>query len=147
MMATEHPPPDLQARQAADVRVPIRDERDIVAARQAGRDLARELGFTSTDQTLLATAISEVARNIVEYADQGEVAITRLRERGQVGLRVVASDRGPGIADLALAQRDGYSTGNSLGMGLPGAKRLVDHFEIVSVVGEGTTVTLEKWLP
>jgi serine/threonine-protein kinase RsbT len=125
--------------------VPIEHEMDIVTARQKGRELAASRGFSSTDQTLVATAISEVARNIVVYAHRGEIILALLEERGRRGLMIVARDQGPGIQDLALAMRDGYSTGRSLGMGLPGAKRLMDEFDLSSVVGEGTTVTMKKW--
>lgn len=130
----------------AEVSVAIERELDIVAARQTGRELAAALGFSSTDQTLLATAISEVARNILSYAGRGRVAISSVYESGRRGILVVASDHGPGIADVEQAMRDGYSTGNSLGVGLPGARRLVDDFELASVLGQGTTVTLKKWL-
>ena len=126
--------------------VPIERELDIVAARQKGRALAASLGFSSTDQTLLATAISEVARNIVRYAGRGTIELSRIEGNGRRGIMIVASDQGPGIANPELAMRDGYSTGNSLGVGLPGARRLVDEFELASTTGVGTTVTLKKWL-
>jgi serine/threonine-protein kinase RsbT len=126
--------------------VPIERESDIVIARQKGRELAAALGFSSTDQTLLATAISEVARNIVSYAGRGEIALSSISEGLRRGIMVVARDQGPGIRDCELAMRDGYSTGNSLGVGLPGARRLVDEFELASTLGAGTTVTLRKWL-
>ena len=129
-----------------EVTVPIEREADIVAARQKGRELAAALGFSSTDQTLLATAISEVARNIVSYAGKGRVILTSVEDGPRRGLTVVAADEGPGIVDVELALRDGYSTGKSLGLGLPGAKRLVDSLAIESTVGVGTTVTLTKWL-
>jgi serine/threonine-protein kinase RsbT len=129
-----------------EISVPIVREQDIVTARQEGRELAAELGFSSTDQTLLATAISEVARNIVNYAGKGTIVVGTLDNEGRPGIVVIARDDGPGIADIALAMRDGYSTGNSLGVGLPGARRLVDEFELVSAPGRGTTVTLKKWL-
>jgi serine/threonine-protein kinase RsbT len=128
-----------------DMCVPIVREHDIVTARERGRELAATTGFRNTEQTLIATAISEVARNIVSYANQGEVAFALVTDAGRRGIVVVARDRGPGIADIELAMRDGYSTADSLGMGLPGAKRLMDEFEIASVVGEGTTVTMKKW--
>lgn len=131
---------------SADTLIPIESEPDIVRARSEGRRLAAALGFSGTDQTLLATAISELARNIVRYAGSGQVALSSVDELGRKGVVVVASDQGPGIADLELALRDGYSTGNSLGLGLPGARRLVDEFELISAVGVGTTVTLKKWL-
>jgi serine/threonine-protein kinase RsbT len=126
--------------------VVVEVEADVVKARQKGRELATALGLSSTDQTLIATAISEIARNIVRYAGRGSVAFSRIERQGRRGLEIVARDTGPGIADLELAMRDGYSTGKSLGVGLPGARRLVDEFEIVSNVGEGTTVTLRTWL-
>jgi len=119
---------------------------DVVTARQKGRELAAAVGFSGTDQTLIATAISELARNIVSYAGTGHVELSKIVERGKRGVLVVARDEGPGIANLELAMRDGYSTGKSLGVGLPGARRLVDEFELVSTVGSGTTVTLKKWL-
>jgi serine/threonine-protein kinase RsbT len=129
------------------VRVAIGRELDIVTARQAGRELAAKLGFSTTEQTLIATAISEVARNIIVYAQQGEIALRVIVDlTGRGGIEVVASDRGPGIADVSLALRDGYSTKNSLGLGLPGAKRLMDEFNLASEVGTGTTVTMKKWL-
>jgi serine/threonine-protein kinase RsbT len=123
----------------------IEHEIDIVTARQAGRQLAAQLGFSTTEQTLIATAISEVARNIVVYAQRGEVALTRVEESGRVGIQVVARDRGPGIENLELAMRDGYSTKQSLGLGLPGARRLMDEFKLASELGAGTTVTMKKW--
>jgi serine/threonine-protein kinase RsbT len=118
---------------------------DIVAARQKGRDLAARVGFTGSDLTIIATAISEIARNIVVYAQRGEIDLSIVEEAGKRGILVIARDRGPGIADIELAMRDGYSTGNSLGLGLPGARRLMDDFEIVSTAAEGTTVTMRKW--
>jgi serine/threonine-protein kinase RsbT len=118
---------------------------DIVAARQKGRDLAAQLGFAGSDLTLIATAISEIARNIVVYAQRGEISLSVVEKGGKRGILVIARDRGPGIPDIERAMRDGFSTGNSLGLGLPGAKRLMDEFEIVSTVAEGTTVTMRKW--
>ena len=129
----------------SEVRVSIEREADIVLARQAGRQLAAQLGFTTTDQTLIATAISEVARNIVVYAQHGEIVLTRADENGRIGIQVIALDRGPGIDNKELAMRDGYSTKNSLGLGLPGARRLMDDFLLDSEIGRGTTVTMRKW--
>jgi serine/threonine-protein kinase RsbT len=129
----------------SEVRVQIEREADIVLARQAGRQLAAQIGFTSTDQTLIATAISEVARNIVVYATHGEIVLDRADEGGRVGIQVIAVDQGPGIDNKELAMRDGYSTKNSLGLGLPGARRLMDDFTLDSEVGKGTTVTMRKW--
>ena len=129
-----------------ETRIPILDETDIVTARQKGRELAARSGLAPTDQTLIATAISEVARNIVVYAQHGEVILAAIEQRGRRGVLVVARDEGPGIANIDLAMRDGFSTAKSLGMGLPGARRLMDEFELSSVVGHGTTVTMRKWV-
>src|SRR5690242_2194960 len=103
------------------------------------------LGLSSTDLTLLATAISEVARNITTYAGTGEVSLRVLHEREREGIEVVASDQGPGIEDVELALQDGYTTGNGLGLGLPGARRLVDEFDVDTAPGKGTRVRLVKW--
>ncbi|MBZ5515558.1 MAG: anti-sigma regulatory factor [Acidobacteriia bacterium] len=130
-----------------DLRLPIKSDADVVTARQQGRELAARLGFGECELTLIATAISEVARNIVEYAGRGEVVLSLTDVNNSPGIIVVARDEGPGIPNLELALRDGYSTHGSLGLGLPGARRLMDEFEIVSEVGKGTTVTMKKWLP
>ena len=132
---------------AAETRVGIDHEADIVAARQKGRELAARAGFPPSDATLIATAISEVARNIVVYAERGEVLLELVHDGARRGIRIVARDHGPGIPDVERALRDGYSTGRSLGLGLPGARRIVDDFKICSEVGRGTTVTMQKWLP
>ena len=129
---------------ADEVRVPIVRESDIVIARQKGRALAAELGFSSCDQTLIATAISEIARNIITYATKGEVSLSTLKN-GQRGLSITAVDEGPGIANLDQAMQNGYSSSGSLGLGLPGAKRMMDEFEISSEPGKGTTVRMKKW--
>ena len=130
---------------ADSVRVAIESDADVVTARQEARAMGAELGFSSTDLTLLATAISEVARNITTYAGTGEVTLRVIHLRGREGIEVVASDEGPGIADVELALQDGYTTGNGLGLGLPGARRLVDEFEIGTAPGAGTRVRLVKW--
>lgn len=128
-----------------EVAVHIQSDTDIVAARQKGRVLASRLGFTSSELTLIATAISELARNIVLYAKHGEIVL-RLCERGdQRGLMVRAHDQGPGIPDIRRALQGGFSTSRSLGLGLPGVRRLMDELEIESRVGYGTTVTARKW--
>ena len=129
------------------VRVPVSRDADVVTARQQGREAAARAGFSLSDQTLIATAISEISRNIVKFAERGEVTISLVSEDGRRGISVVARDVGPGIANLEDALRDGYSTYQGLGLGLPGAKRLMDGFHLTSVPGEGTTVTMEKWLP
>lgn len=131
---------------STEQRVLIANEADIVTARQKGRELAAASGFSGTDQTLIATAISEIARNIVAYAETGEITLDLVQEGGRRGIVVVAQDQGPGIKDPALAMKDGYSTRKSLGVGLPGARRLMDEFELVSELGKGTTVTMKKWL-
>jgi serine/threonine-protein kinase RsbT len=129
----------------ADVRVPIRSDLDILYARRQGRKLATALGFTSTEATFIVTAISELARNIVMYAKTGEIALTAVKDRDRRGIIVVAKDRGPGIADIRLAMQSGFSTSGSLGLGLPGAKKLMDEFEVTSKIGQGTTVVAKKW--
>jgi serine/threonine-protein kinase RsbT len=130
----------------SEERIPIDADGDVVTARQRARELAAELQLSSTDQTLLATAISEVARNITTYAQRGEVLLSLVRAPdGRRGVQVVARDEGPGIADLDAAMQDGYTTGGGLGLGLPGARRLVDDFAIETAPGKGTTVTLVKW--
>jgi len=134
-------------RAAQEIRVVIHTDQDIVAARQKGRTLAVELGFSPGDATLVATAISELARNIVTYAGTGVVAIQGIQASGRQGILVIASDRGPGIADIRQAMRDGFSTSGSLGLGLPGVRRLMDEFDLQSRVGRGTTVAVKKWKP
>jgi serine/threonine-protein kinase RsbT len=130
---------------ADDVRVAIRTDADVVTARQEARTMGTGLGFSSTDLTLLATAISEIARNITTYAGEGEVALRVLNDGDRVGIEVVATDEGPGIDDVELAMQDGFTTGNGLGLGLPGTRRLVDEFEIRTAPGDGTEVRLVKW--
>jgi serine/threonine-protein kinase RsbT len=130
----------------AEERIAIESDNDVVTARQRARELAAMVDLTTMDQTLLATAISEVARNITTYAQRGEVLLSIIRDNGgREGIRVVARDDGPGIADLDLAMQDGYTSGGGLGLGLPGARRLVDEFDIETAPSAGTTVTLVKW--
>ena len=128
-----------------EISVAIGADQDVVAARQKGRAMALELGFSAGDSTLLATAISELARNIVSYAGQGEIVLRATQNSGRPSVTVIARDDGPGIPSIEQALRDGYSTSGSLGLGLPGVRRLVDEFEIASEVGRGTTVTIRKW--
>ena len=128
-----------------EIRVTIAVDADIVAARGEGRALAGRLGFSRTDATLIATAISEIGRNILVHAGAGEVEIVRAVEDQRVGVMVVARDQGPGIADVQRALRQGYATGNGLGLGLPGTRRLMDDFVIETQIGRGTTVTMCKW--
>jgi len=124
----------------------IHSDLDIVSARVEGRDLAKALGFGTIDQARIATAISELARNIVLYAGEGTVTIRIVEQGNRRGVEVVCEDHGPGIEDVSLVMQDGYSTSRGLGMGLPGAKRLMDEFEIQSRVGLGTKVVARKWL-
>jgi serine/threonine-protein kinase RsbT len=126
--------------------IPIERDADIVTARQKGRELAAAVGFSSTEQTVIALAISEITRNIVTYAGRGKVFISRTEEGGRRGVLVIAADEGPGIADIELAMRDGYSTARSLGVGLPGTRRIMDEFQVESSAGKGTTIRMTKWL-
>jgi len=128
-----------------EVRIPIVSEADIVIARQCARTMAMELGFHGSDLTVIATAISEVARNIVQYADSGEIILRAASRDHRFGIMMIAHDQGPGISDIGKAMQDGFSTGMGLGLGLPGAKRLVDEFVIESHPGAGTTVSMIKW--
>jgi len=130
---------------AGEIRVAINSDQDIVTARQKGRALAIELGFSSGDATLVATAISELARNIVSYARKGEIQLNTVQGSGRQGILITASDDGPGIQDIRQAMRDGFSTSGSLGLGLPGVRRLMDEFEIASEPGKGTIVKVKKW--
>jgi serine/threonine-protein kinase RsbT len=127
--------------------VPIASSADIVTARQHGRSLAAGLGFTGSDLTVIATAISELARNIIEYATKGEIALSLVEKSGRPGILIVARDEGPGIADVGRALGVGFTTGQGLGLGLPGVRRLMDEFEIATQIGQGTRVTVRKWVP
>ncbi|MFA9556652.1 anti-sigma regulatory factor [Evansella sp. AB-rgal1] len=126
--------------------VDINSEWGIVAARQAGRKLAREVGFGSVDQARITTAISELARNIYLYAKKGQIHIEEVHRSGKKGVKIAAIDNGPGIKDIRKVMEDGYTTSGGLGAGLPGVKRLMDEFAIDSVLNEGTTITAIKWL-
>ena len=127
-------------------RITISSGADIVAARLEGRELAAQAGFSSIDLTVIATAISELARNIVEYARTGEMILSVIQEGNRKGFRVEARDEGPGIPDVELAMQDGYSTGGGLGLGLPGTRRLMDEFLINSGAGKATRVVATKWI-
>jgi serine/threonine-protein kinase RsbT len=130
---------------AGDIRVPINSDQDLVIARQEGRAMATKLGFSSVDATFVATAISELARNILAYARKGAITLRAIHGSSREGILVIASDDGPGIPDIRQALRDGFSTSGSLGLGLPGVRRLMDEFEITSRSGRGTTVKVTKW--
>jgi len=126
--------------------VKIINEWDIVAARQLGRNVAKDLGFGTVDQARVTTAISELARNIYLYAGQGSVAIEKVQRNGKSGMRIIAEDEGPGIKDIRKVMEDGYTTSGGLGAGLPGVKRLMDEFDIDSTPGKGTRILATKWL-
>ena len=128
-----------------EARVRVTVDADVVTARQKGREIAARAGFTATELTVIATAISEIARNIVKFAQRGEIVIRMIDEPGRCGVTVVARDVGPGIVNVSDAMQDGYSTYRGLGLGLPGARRLMDEFDVASEVGKGTTVTMAKW--
>ncbi|MDT5255832.1 MAG: serine/threonine-protein kinase RsbT [Mycobacterium sp.] len=130
-----------------DIVVDIHNSDDIVAARKAGHQLALDLGFSLTDVTMIATAISEVARNITSYAGRGAIRVMVADREGRKALVIRAEDDGPGIADIERAMEDGYSTGRGLGMGLPGARRLMDRLIVESARGRGTMVEMWKWVP
>ena len=136
---------ELDEQRADETRIAVSADPHIVAARQAARSVAAEAGFPSTELTVLATAVSEIARNIVRFAGLGEVIVEQVEDKDRRGVRIVARDAGPGIVDLERATQDGYSTCQGLGLGLPGAKRLMDEFEIATKPGRGTTVTMTKW--
>lgn len=123
----------------------IKKELDIVSARQKGRDLAKEIGFGTVNQARIATAISELARNLYLYAESGRVIFEKINEKGRKGLRIVAIDKGPGIKEISQVMQDGFTTSGGLGAGLPGVKRLMDEFEIRSEVGVGTQISTIKW--
>lgn len=126
--------------------VEIITEWDIVAARQLGRNEAKQVGFGTVDQARITTAISELARNIYLYAGKGKIEIERITEAGLYGIKIIASDEGPGIPDLRKVMEDGFTTSGGLGAGMPGVKRLMDEFKVISEPGEGTTIITTKWL-
>lgn len=128
-----------------ELRLAIAADVDVVEARQQGRALAAVAGFSSGEQTVIAAAISEIARNILMYAKKGEITLSLEQNGDRQGVSIVATDEGPGIHDIDRAMQYGYSTSHGVGAGLPGAKRLMDEFDLKSVVGQGTTVTMKKW--
>jgi serine/threonine-protein kinase RsbT len=128
-----------------EIKVFITSDQDVVTARQEGRSLAERLGFSKIDATLIATAISEVARNVIQYVGEGEVVITPLTPDGRSGISIVIRDAGPGIPSIGLALQDEHPSGGRAGLGLPGARRLMNEFEIESHEDRGTTITMVKW--
>jgi len=129
-----------------EARIDINSATDIVTARQKGRGLAMELGFEGSDLTVIATAISEIARNIVDHAECGQIVLVAIHQGSRHGLAIIAQDQGPGIPDVGQAMQYGFSSRKGLGVGLPGAKWLMDEFDIHTKVGKGTVVTMKKWL-
>lgn len=127
--------------------IQINEERDIVICRQACREWAKSIGFNLVDQTRITTSASELARNIHDYAGSGEVIIEETEDNGRAGIKIVFKDEGPGIPNLEQAMGEGWTSKGSMGMGLPGSKKLMDGFEIISEAGKGTMVTIWKWMP
>jgi serine/threonine-protein kinase RsbT len=125
--------------------LPVRQEEDVVRIRQVVRQWAVELGFSLVEQTKIVTASSELARNTVIYGGGGQVRLEAYNDGSRRGIRLIFEDQGPGIADTTMALKDGFTTGSGLGLGLGGARRLMDEFAITSAVGEGTRVTVAKW--
>jgi serine/threonine-protein kinase RsbT len=128
-----------------DIVTVIRSDLDIVVARTRARDAAKAMGFGAIDQARIATAVSELARNIFLYAGTGEVIVRQIERNARKGIEIVCDDQGPGIPNIDLVMQDGYSTSRGMGMGLPGAKRLMDEFQIKSQENVGTTITCRKW--
>ena len=126
--------------------VAISSVSDIITAREKGRIIGKSIGFSLTDLTIIATVISEVARNIITYAKEGNIILAEVRQGAKHGIEIIAEDNGPGIPDISLAMQDGFSTKKGLGLGLPGVRRLMDEFEIISELKKGTTITMRKWL-
>ncbi len=129
-----------------DTVIRVSSDIDVVNARIQARTMASQLGFTLTETCLISTAVSELARNLAEYARNGEIHLIILEGGLKTGIEVISTDTGPGIPDINKAMQDGYSTGNGLGLGLPGTRRIMDEFEILSEPGKGTTITTVKWL-
>jgi serine/threonine-protein kinase RsbT len=129
----------------AEIAIPVKSDLDILNAIRYVKELSNTLNFSNSEQAIIAIVISEIARNIKLYAKSGTMQLRVIQQGHRCGILVVAQDQGPGIADLGLAMQNGYTTSNGLGIGLPGAKRLMDEFDIVSEVGKGTTITMKKW--
>lgn len=126
--------------------VEIKDEKDIIVARQRVREVAKNMNFSITDQTRIITAVSELSRNIFEYAGSGNVIIEITTNATKRGIMVSFIDRGPGISDIDEAMKEGFTSGKGMGLGLPGSKRLMDEFIITSEIGNGTKIVIKKWL-
>ena len=128
------------------VSITVASATDIITARELGRKIGRELSFGQTDLTIIATVISELARNIILFAKEGNIILGKTKQNNRSGIVITAVDKGPGIPDVFLAMQDGFSTGKGLGLGLPGVRRLMDEFEIISETGKGTKITVKKWI-
>jgi serine/threonine-protein kinase RsbT len=126
-------------------RVPITHEGDVTRALLEAHNFAKSMNFSEVDTQMIATAVSELARNIIKYADKGEIIIDQIEKDYHTGIEIVARDKGPGIPDIEQAVTDNYSSSGTLGLGLPGVKRMMDEFEIQSTEGQGTTVQIRKW--
>ena len=146
LRAQRVPNPRQSDGQPRECVIKIESHADVVVARRKGRSMAMEIGFDPRDLTRITAAISELAGNIIAYAKRGEIILTRMDQESRQGIAVVGRDDGPGILDVSQAMRDGFSTTGRLGLGLPGVRRLMDEFEILSEPGRGTAVTVKKWM-
>lgn len=140
-------PAQTPAADRDGLRIPIRSDHDILEARKRARELAAEMEFPAIDRTVIASAISELGRNIVRFAERGEIRLRRHQTLDSTAMVITATDHGPGIRDLRAVLQEGNSPGGKLGLGLPGVRRIMDDFEIVSRPRQGTTVTVKKWKP
>ena len=137
---------DIEGENLAEKVFRVSSDKDVVKIREYARDIAGSIGFTSNDQTLIATAVSEICRNIIEYAKYGEISIASLCDEPKKGIIIIAEDNGPGIHNITLALKDGYSSGRGMGVGLPGTRRIMDKFQINSRPGHGTKIEMHKWV-
>ena len=137
---------DLKGESLAKKVFRVSSDKDVVKIREYARDIAGSIGFTNNDQTLIATAVSEICRNIIEYARYGEISISPVNKHPQKGIVIIAEDNGPGIHNVTLALKDGYSSGRGMGVGLPGTRRIMDKFLIDSRPGHGTKIEMQKWV-
>ncbi|MEX2574564.1 MAG: anti-sigma regulatory factor [Balneolaceae bacterium] len=131
---------------ACDRTFNVTTDKDVVRIREYSRIVAEKIGFSANERTLIATVVSEICRNIIEYAKTGQVIIQVLLQNSRIGILITAVDNGPGISNIDMAMKDGFSTGRGMGIGLPGSRRIMDDFEIESTPEYGTTVIMRKWL-
>lgn len=143
IMAEKNERPDLAA---CDRTFNVTTDKDVVRIREYSRIVAEKIGFSANERTLIATVVSEICRNIIEYAKTGQVIIQVLLQNSRIGILITAVDNGPGISNIDMAMKDGFSTGRGMGIGLPGSRRIMDDFEIESTPEYGTTVIMRKWL-